>query len=120
MKHKHLTIEERENILIFLTLGETNEQIARRINRHKSTIARELQRNTINGKYSPSGAETLYKERKTKCGAKNILECNSALNSEIKEHLENKLSPEAISGRMKLEDPHCIIKCNQAKNKNAS
>ena len=104
MKHKHLTIEERENILVFLSLGETNEQIGIRINRHKSTITRELQRNTINGKYSPSGAEMLYKERKAKCGAKNILECNSALNSEIKEHLENKLSPEAISGRMKLEE----------------
>lgn len=108
MKHKHLTIEERENILVFLSLGETNEQIGARINRHKSTITRELQRNTINGKYSPSGAEILYKERKTKCGAKNILECNSALNSEIKEHLENKLSPEAISGRMKLEEKKAV------------
>ena len=42
MKHKHLTIEERENILVFLSLGETNEQIGIRINRHKSTITREL------------------------------------------------------------------------------
>lgn len=103
MKQKHLTIEERESILVFLSLGETNEQIARRINRHKSTITREIQRNSVNGKYSASLAQSLYKERKTKCGAKNILECNSALKSEIKEHLENNLSPEAISGRMKLE-----------------
>ena len=108
MKHTHLTIEEREIILIFLTLGESNEQIAKRIKRHKSTITRELQRNTIDGKYSPYGAEILYKERKSKCGAKNILECNSALNSEIKEHLENKLSPEAISGRMKLEEKNTV------------
>lgn len=103
MKHRYLSIEERESILSLISTGVTKEEIARILKRHKSTISREIQRNTINGKYSPHTAEKLYRERKSKCGAKNILECNLILNTEIKKQLENKLSPEAISGRMQLE-----------------
>ena len=50
----------------------------------------------------------MYSERKSRCGAKNILECDKSLKSKIKEHLENKMSPESISGRMKLEKKETV------------
>lgn len=104
MGYNHFTIDERESILSFLALGFSKAEMARKLNRNRSSIGREIKRNTVNGKYSPSLAQSMYSDRKTKCGAKNILECDEALKSEIKEHLEARLSPEAISGRMKLEN----------------
>ena len=103
MGYRHFTIEERESILSFLSQGITQTEMAKNLNRNKGSISRELRRNVIYGKYSPSFAQNMYAERKSRCGAKNILECNKNLKSEIKEHLENKMSPESISGRMKLE-----------------
>ena len=65
--------------------------MAKKHNRNKGSISRELKRNVIYGKYSPSFAQNMYSERKSRCGAKNILECDKSLKSEIKEHLENKM-----------------------------
>lgn len=108
MEYNHFTIEERESILSFSAQGFSQAEMARKLNRNRSSIKRELDRNTVNGKYSPSLAQSMYSDRKTKCGAKNILECDEALKSEIKENLEAKLSPEAISGRMKLENKNTV------------
>ena len=108
MGYRHFTIEERESILSFLSQGITQTEMAKNLNRNKGSISRELRRNVIYGKYSPSFAQNMYAERKSRCGAKNILECNKNLKSEIKEHLENKMSPESISGRMKLEKKETV------------
>lgn len=54
--YSHLTIEECENILKYLTLKMTITQIADILGRNKSTISSELRRNgDLNG-YSPSKA----------------------------------------------------------------
>ena len=108
MGYRHFTIEERESILSFLSQGITQTEMAKNLNRNKGSISRELRRNVIYGKYSPSFAQNMYAERKSRCGAKNILECDKNLKSEIKEHLENKMSPESISGRMKLEKKETV------------
>ncbi|WP_157685036.1 helix-turn-helix domain-containing protein, partial [Lactobacillus gigeriorum] len=44
--YSHLTIEERENILKYHTLKMTITQIANILGRNKSTISRELHRNS--------------------------------------------------------------------------
>ena len=53
MNQKHITILERESIFKFLTLGLSKAKIARRIKRPRSTVTREINRNTIDGEYSP-------------------------------------------------------------------
>ena len=76
MGYRHFTIEERESILSFLSQGITQTEMAKNLNRNKGSISRELRRNVIYGKYSPSFAQNMYVERKSRCGAKNILECD--------------------------------------------
>jgi IS30 family transposase len=68
MEYSHFTIEERESILSFSAQGFSQAEISRKLNRNRSSIKRELDRNTVNG----------------------------------------KLSPEAISGRMKLENKNTV------------
>lgn len=46
MSYKHLSITERELLLIHLTQGKSLCQIAKILGRNKSTISRELARNS--------------------------------------------------------------------------
>ena len=55
--HKHLTLLEREMIFLFFNLGFSISLIASLMMRSKSTISRELKRNSENGCYIPSVAE---------------------------------------------------------------
>jgi len=102
MSHKHFTILERESIFEFLTLGFSQAEIARRIGKHRSSIGREIKRNTINGKYSPYQAQEKYEFRKKKCGAERKLE-NNILLVYIHDKLEMGWTPEQIAGRSKLK-----------------
>jgi IS30 family transposase len=73
MNQKHITILERESIFKFLILGYSKAKIAVKLNRSRSTITREIKRNTIDGEYRPSKAQKAYRKRKSNCGAKNKL-----------------------------------------------
>ena len=46
MVYKHLTAEERGKIEAYLDEGLRPAEIARRLDRHRSTITREIQRGT--------------------------------------------------------------------------
>ncbi len=46
MSYKHLNKFERTRIEIFSKIGYSTRQIAGQLNRHHSTIARKLKRNT--------------------------------------------------------------------------
>ncbi len=54
--HQHLSQTERYQIYILMKDGKTQSQIAQLLNRHKSTISRELARNTGNRGYRPKQA----------------------------------------------------------------
>ncbi|MBA5746962.1 IS30 family transposase [Aerococcus sp. 150760007-1] len=54
----HLTLNEREIIFLLHEQGKSLGYISKQLNRAKSTISRELKRNTIQEKsYSPSKAQ---------------------------------------------------------------
>ena len=46
MSYKHLNTFERTRVEILSKMGYSTRQIAKQLNRHHSTIARELKRNT--------------------------------------------------------------------------
>ena len=48
--YKHLNIDERENLLLLLGEGKTIREIAREMGRDKSTISREIARNSLGAK----------------------------------------------------------------------
>ena len=61
--YKHLTLIERECIMYYCSKGLTVTEIANILNRDKSTVSRELHRNSIGEEYLPYIAQKLYEKR---------------------------------------------------------
>jgi len=108
MSYIHITTEERESIHVMLSQGKSESAIASNLHRSKSTINREIMRNSTNGSYRIFQAEKLSKERKKLCGATNKLSNDPILTELIHERLLEKHSPEQIKGRMEMEGLKCV------------
>ena len=67
MTYQHLSQTERYQIYILMKDGKTQTQIAQLMDRHKSTISRELARNTGLKGYRPKQACLLAEERSLGC-----------------------------------------------------
>ena len=102
-KYTQITIEEREKIYQLLKSDMTLTKIAIAIDRNKSTISREISRNKSQQLgYLPDRANNLFFSRKNRQISK--IEKYPDLKKYIIDRLSiDKWSPEAISGRMKLE-----------------
>ncbi len=50
MRHQHFNIDEKESIFKYLALGFKKSEIARRLGKNRSSVDREIERNSINGK----------------------------------------------------------------------
>jgi len=102
--HHHLTLEEREQIMKYLVLKKTVIEITTELHRSKSTISREIKRNSSGSEYRPSVAQANYVQRRKKCRMPKRLD-NPELYRYVKERfLEDQWSLEQISGRIKLEE----------------
>ena len=102
--YKHLNINERENLLLLLGEGKTIREIAREMGRDKSTISREIARNSLGAKksekkkkvYRPSLAQSRYEKRRKSCCPKKKLLSPEIYETVRKLFLEMKWSPEQI------------------------
>lgn len=105
---KHLTSEQRYAIKILLQNNSSLSDIAQALNVHTSTISRELRRNCDNrgGQYHPDLAHRKYEKRKQNKTRKIVF--TTDLKQEVKDLLQEKLSPEQISGRMKLDGKRTV------------
>jgi IS30 family transposase len=109
-QYKHLTMTERDRITEFLYERKTIREITKAIGRDKSTISRELIRNS-SPEYNLSlshRAQQRADQRRTKAG------CRQRLKSDlIRNYLQEKLlpgwSPELIAGRLKIDHPKYSI-----------
>ncbi|MDL2220216.1 IS30 family transposase [Eubacteriales bacterium OttesenSCG-928-N14] len=99
--YEQLTIEERVTIGCMKELGYSQNQIGRHLGRNRSTISREISR--CEGKYSANRAQRDAMESRRRRGRKSILRRDDTLRKQIEELLWKYLSPEQISGRMKVE-----------------
>ena len=102
--YKHLTLIEREKIMFFSAMGYSIGNISKELNRSKSTISRELKRNSKSGVYIPCKAQDTYKKRRKACRPKRKLDDPMIWEFVRAKFLEHKWSPEQISGRIKHED----------------
>lgn len=95
MSYTHFTITERAKIEVYLELGYSIRKIGRKLDRHASSVSRELKRNPG---YQAERAQESYKHRKSTCGA------HVKLSNDLKDVLQEKLnqtwSPEQIVGRL--------------------
>ena len=108
--YQHLTIEDREKILLLHAASNNLHNIAKEINRNVSTVSRELKGNTSPQKvYSATTAQQKYQKRRKECGRRKLLE-NTELKSLIHRlFLAQQWSPEQISCRLAYENsPHRI------------
>jgi IS30 family transposase len=108
--YKRINIEERVEIATLLSSGLSKAEVARRLNRHRSTITREM---SIWTRYDPLRSDLLSKERisKRNKGNSKIQKC-SCLGEYIKAHLKRKWSPTQISNNLALlypKDKHMQI-----------
>ena len=110
--YKHFTPEERESLLYFLGKGYSISRVAKEMGRNKSTISRELRRNSAKGKYSPRDAKLQYEKRRKKCGRKKLLEDTQLYELVRDKFLARHWSPEQIAGRLKQEGSKYHISYN--------
>jgi len=61
---RHLTMVERDRIAQLCGSGQTGEETARRLGRHRSTIYRELKRNGTGGEYLAAQAQRQAERRR--------------------------------------------------------
>lgn len=107
--YKHLTPEEREKILLLHSKNYSITYIAAAIGRNKSTISRELARNSIAGVYSAISAQAAYHKRRRNCHAKHKLSDPDIFRYVQDKFLEHQWSPEQIAGRIKIENANISI-----------
>ena len=100
--YSHLTIEERECLMLSLEKGQSIRQIAKKLGRAPSTISRELRRTP--GPYRASVAQKQYHRNRSRCKRRAILEDREL--HKLVRFLLGYLwwSPEQISNRLKEEN----------------
>ncbi len=101
MSYSRVTYEDRIKIKLFVQQRKSNSEIAKIIGKDKSTIGRELKRNSGGRGYRPKQAQAFAEEREELKHLPYVL--TEKLKEEITKLLLKKWSPEQISNRLKLE-----------------
>lgn len=109
--YKHLTLIEREKLMFFLAKHYPVSQIAIFLSRNRSTIYREIRRNSKE-QYIPVKAQNMYEQRRKACKPKNKLANLSLLNIVRDKIINHNWSPEQISGRLAEENNKNLISYN--------
>jgi IS30 family transposase len=104
MPSTHITSIERGIISAFLTTGYSNARIARQLGRDRSSIGREIDRNSVKGVYDPQRAQALYHERRKECRPSRKLD-HTPLRSYLFDRVVSGWTPETVAGRLPMEFP---------------
>jgi IS30 family transposase len=102
MTYRQITSEERYTIAALRREGFTSAGIARRLRRHRSTISREVRRNSSrwDGSYRPSKAIEKANGRRSRSRRnQHFTRADFAL---VEKRLKQDWSPEQISGHLRL------------------
>ncbi len=83
--------------------GKGASEIARAVKRDKSTVSRELRRNSCARFYRASTAQQRYAERRKACRRRAILDDGNVFGPVGDKFLEEQWSPEQIEGHLALE-----------------
>lgn len=102
MHYKQLTFEQRVAITAYLKIGLKLYQIATQIGVDKTTVSRELKRNTGAKGYRPRQAQLKAAARRL-LAAKHV-HFTSAVKERVEFYLKQDWSPEQISGYLKLRE----------------
>jgi IS30 family transposase len=95
MNDTHLTQNERYQIYVLIKAGHKQREIAQLLNRHPSTISRELARNSGLRGYRPNQAQRLCEARAT--NSRNARRIEPAVREAAQSRLRLQHSPEQIA-----------------------
>ena len=101
MTYTHLTREERYQIHALRRQNISPAVIAAQLKRSRSTITRELKRNAGAQGYKPARAHERARTRQR--ARRNARQFNAQQWSQVHRYLRLELSPEQVSGRLRLE-----------------
>jgi IS30 family transposase len=99
MNYQQLTEHERYQIYSLNKIGMNKTAIGKQLNRHPSTIGREIKRNTGNRGYRPKQAQRLSDERRV--SAVKAIKITDEIKSWIVKLLKQQLSPEQVAAYLK-------------------
>lgn len=110
--YKHLSCEERDKIAVLRARGCSYGSIARAIDRDKTTVFRELRRNSspVHNVYLPHKADKRAKDRKSRSGKRPRLK-TCIIRRYVTAKLKLGWSPEQISGKLHKDYPGRSISC---------
>jgi IS30 family transposase len=98
----HLTRQERDRIAQFHHQGFPQQEIAEKLNRHPSTVCRELKRNgTRDGYFAAQAQEQAVRRRRERPLTRKM--DRPQVNEEVRQGLARNWSPQQIAGRMRLD-----------------
>jgi IS30 family transposase len=100
VSYRQLTQEQRYQIGAYIRIGMKMSEIARRIDVHRTTLWREIRRNSTPYRYNPSRAIALARDRHREKIKKRIGEATWA---RVESLLRCEWSPEQISKRLEVE-----------------
>ncbi len=101
--YTHLTLKDRESILLGISTGKTLDTIAKEIGRSKSTVSREIARNGGWRNYSAATAQYRYRRVRLASRRPRILDRPGTRDAVIRYITVLHWSPEQIAGRLSLE-----------------
>lgn len=107
MSYTHLSSMERAKIELLQEQGLSPTAVARKIGRHRTTIKRELRRNSgALRDYRAHTAQVRYTQRRRACRPKGKLSYEPLREYVAEQMALGTLSPELVAGRIKLDFPH--------------
>ena len=102
MRYRHLIQEERYQISALHEAGFSQQAIAAKLSRSRSTVSRELSRNRLAGSYQPQVAVVLAKVRR-RPSANNARRVSAEAWSFAQQKLAETWSPQQIAGHQRAE-----------------
>lgn len=105
MSYRQLTQEQRYQIGACLRIGMKKSEIAREVQVHRSTVGREIGRNSTPYRYNPSWAIRRARERHERKRKRGI---DRETWARVELLLSREWSPEQISRRLRLEGLPCV------------
>lgn len=100
-KHNHLTLNERNQIVVFVNRHYSLREIARRLKRNVGSISREIKRNFGRKRYRAHKAHERSVQNHSQTHKRMRLK-SRVLQFEIEKLLMQGWSPELIAGRLKM------------------
>ena len=101
---RFLSASDRETIGLELAAGRTRAHIARLLGRPRSTICREIARNSSFRGYLPLTAQYRAEQRRRRPKVSKVASC-PRLHEVVQTKLEDKWSPEQVSAQLRREFP---------------